>query len=67
MLVIGERASGLLSAATAVPESRIPPVVREPLAELKRCLGKGAEVEFLDEGCLKTYENEIGYMEKRPL
>ena len=63
MLVIGERAVRPFIGGDGSSRVKNPPVVREPLAELKRCLGKGAEVEFLDEGCLKTYENEIGYME----
>ena len=63
VLVIGERAVRPFIGGDGSSRVKNPPVVREPLAELKRCLGKGAEVEFLDEGCLKTYENEIGYME----
>ena len=63
MLVIGERAVRPFIGGDGSSRVKNPPVVREPLAELKRCLGKGAEVEFLDEGCRKTYENEIGYME----
>jgi len=63
VLVLGETAAHPFIGGDGSSRVANPYRVCSPLDELKECLGKKTQVDFLGDSWLHTYENEIGVME----
>lgn len=65
VLVLGETAVHPFIGGDGSSRVANPYRVNSPLEELKECLGQETEVEFLGDGWLNTYDNEVGVMETK--
>lgn len=65
VLVLGETAVHPFIGGDGSSRVANPYRVNSPLEELKECLGRETEVEFLGDSWLNTYDNEVGVMETK--
>lgn len=63
LLVVGDRAIKPFIGGDGSSRVKNPPHCTTPLEELQKLLGSGTEIDFMGDGEIGAYENEIGYME----